>query len=201
MKKIDPKLLVFLIITFIISSCGDEKKDDETKHLTNEEVRAEGYVNLDTLTESQLKDRVLSLERIMLDSATLNTNRENSIKLLEAANKFGERFESSSHREGILYRGTLAARGLEKYHEVIRIFDVLIKDYAKSERFPEYLYEKAHVLDEYIQNNEKAKRIYTQLSEEFPNHHYGQQSKDRLVTIDMTDEELIEYFKTKNALQ
>lgn len=191
-------IVILILMGAFLMSCGEtESKESEVK--INESNGEASYVDLSIFSEKELKTRVFSLEKQMLDSATLETNRENSIKLLEAANNFAERFPESPDRETILYKGSLAARGLDKAHEATRILDVLMRDYKTSERYPEYVYEKAFICDEQLQNKEQAKRLYQELAKDFPNHLYGQQSKERLETIDMTDEQLIEYFKKKNA--
>lgn len=189
------------IALITLTSCGEKSSTKEDAKEPKKEVtdNTTNYVDLDKLSESELKKRVTTLENKIYDASSKETNRENSIKLLEASNKFAERFPKSADREAVLYRGSLAARGLEKYFEAIRIFDVLIKDYPKSERYPDYVYEKAFICDEHLKNKEQAKKLYQELAHDYPNHIYGEQSKERLKTIDMTEEEFLNFLKNKNA--
>ncbi len=190
------KILYVVVLSVTVVSCGADKNDKE--HITEVEEHID-VINLDQLSEEELKTQMINLEALLVDSVTNETSKPNAIKMLEASNKFAERFPESASRESMMYKGALAARGLEKYFEAVRILNKLCLDYPNSVRYPDYAYEKAHIYDDILGNKEKAKKIYTELAENYPDHQFGKDSKARLVLIDMTDEELMQYFSNQDG--
>lgn len=158
-------------------------------------------IDISKFNETELYDYIIDLESKLLDTTnnSIIPNKENSIRLLESSNKFVERFPEHAEKRNILFKGIRAARGLQKYHEALRLYDKILREFPEDEKTVEVLFEKAFVHDENLNNTEEAKRIYTKIAEEYPEHRYGKNSKDRLATIDMTDEELTKWLFEQNA--
>lgn len=190
MKKI---IFIFSVLAFA-TSCNNEQNNPE-------ENQESAIVDVAKYNEEELYNYILHLEENLLDTAnnSLVPNKENSIKLLESSNNFAERFPDNTNRKSVIYKGVRAARGLEKYHEAIRLIDKILKEYPQDNQTVELLFEKAFINDENLGNKEEAKRIYTKISEEYPEHQFGQDSKARLITIDMTEEEFTNWLMEQNA--
>ena len=188
------KTLILLTALLLIFGCGEDKNTSTEDNTTN-------IVDIAKYSEQELYDYIIYLEDNLLDTAnnSLVPNKENSIKLLESSNNFSERFPDNKERINVIYKGVRAARGLEKYHEAIRLLDKMILEYPNNEQTVELLFEKAFINDENLKNKEQAKRIYTKISEEYPEHQFGKDSKARLITIDMTEEEFINWLMEQNS--
>ena len=187
------KSLLLITSFFLLIRCGGENSGIEKEQSTSADIS--------TYTEQELYEYIIFLEDNLLDTNnnSLVPNRENSIKLLESSNNFVERFPENKEKKNILYKGVRAARGLEKYHEAVRLLDKILALYPEDEQVVELLFEKAFIYDENLKNTEEAKRIYTKIAAEYPEHQFGQDSKSRLITIDMTEEEFMNWLTKQNA--
>lgn len=187
------KILIILSITSLLYNCGEEKN-------TTAPIES-NIIDISKFNEKELYDYIIDLESNLLDTAnnTLVPNRENSIKLLESSNKFVERFPDNKEKRSVIYKGVRAARGLQKYHEAIRLLDNILREFPEDNRTVEVLFEKAFLQDENLKNTEEAKRIYAQIAEKYPEHQFGKDSKSRLTTIDMTEEEFTKWLIEQNA--
>lgn len=191
MKKI---ILTFLIFTFLCN-CTTEENTNKSQE------KKKNTIDITELNAKELLNHITNLEKNLLDTASniLATNKENAIKLLEGTNNFAERFKENSERRAIIYRGVMAARGLGNNNEAIRLLDKILTEYPNDNKKVDVLFEKAFLLDEKIKKTEKAKAIYSQIAKEYPTHQFGIDSKARLITIDMTDEQLLDFFAKQNG--
>lgn len=194
------KSIYLFAIAFTFFSCGTSEKEVlEGDNLKENKESTSEYIDLSTLSEDMFILHLNKIETQLIDPKTNETSRPNAIKMLEASNNFAERFPESDKRESVMYKGALAARGLDKHFEAVRILHELGNEYGESERYPDYAYEEAFIYDDIIGDKQKAKTIYEQLAKDFPEHPFGKDSEARLKIIDMTDEELMEYFSNQNG--
>jgi tetratricopeptide (TPR) repeat protein len=191
------KILITISFTLLLFSCGDKSSNTVGK---NEEKKS-NIIDISKYNEAELYNYIVELESNLLDTANnmLVPNKENSIRLLESSNKFAERFPNNSEKRNVIYKGVRAARGLQKYHEAVRLLDKIIKEYPDDDKTVEILFEKAFLQDENLKNTEEARRIYTSIAEKYPEHQFGKDSKARLITIHMTDEEFTKWLIEQNA--
>ncbi len=175
--------LVFLGFLVLLFSCS--QSEQRSKELTE-------------LTETELKDSVYKLESNLLNQ-NLKADIEIAKQLQEATNQYAERFPESPNREDILYKSVLAARGMEKPYFAIQTLSKLIIEYPQSKHLVDYLYEKASIFDFQLNAKEEAKKIYGQIVKDYPDNQWADDSKARLETIDLSDDELIKKFEQQNA--
>jgi tetratricopeptide (TPR) repeat protein len=187
------KVLLLITSLFLLLRCGEEKATIKNEQST--------IIDIAKYNEQELYDYIVFLEKNLLDTNnnSLVPSKENSIKLLESSNNFTERFPENKEIKNILYKGVRAARGLEKHHEAIRLLDKIIIAHPNDEQTVDLLFEKAFIQDENLKNTEEAKRIYTKISQDYPDHQFGKDSKARLITIDMTEEEFTNWLMEQNA--
>lgn len=150
------------------------------------------------LSEIELKDSIYSLEKRLLNKQ-LNTNIQTAKLLQEASNHFADKFPNSEDREDILYKSVLAARGMNKPYFAIQTLSKLIIEYPNSKHLVDYKYEKASVFDFQLNAKGEAKKVYQEIVDNHPDSEWADDSKARLETIDLSDEELIKKFEEQNG--
>lgn len=150
------------------------------------------------LTELELKDSIYLLENNLLDK-DLKADIETAKLLQEATNYFADKFPNSEDREDILYKSVLAARGMNKPYFAIQTLSKLIIEYPNSKHLVDYKYEKASVFDFQLNAKGEAKKVYQEIVDNHPDSEWVDDSKARLETIDLSDEELIKKFEELNG--
>lgn len=127
------------------------------------------------------------------------TNMNVSVELLRRSKSFLKNHPKSANIEEVLYIGSNAARGLGLTDEAVSLLTFLADSLvtAKDSHIT-YLYTKAFILDE-SGKKEEAKAIYKIVAEKHPDHEFGRDSQARLETIDLTDEQLIQWLNQKSA--
>lgn len=190
------KIIISLLALSMLLSCGNDNTSE--KNINNTET-VDAKESINTMSEADLVAKILELEKNLIDPNTELAKEQESIELLESVKKLSERFPDVENGEALKYKGILAARGLNKPYEALRLFDQLIKEYPKSEKVIGYKFEKAVLLQDNLNGKEEARKIYEELAKNHPEHPFGRDSKAILATIDMTDEELINFLTSKNA--
>ncbi len=190
------KILIPLFSLLLLFSCGNEPETETKKELTPEEKLDQ--VNIDLLTELELYLYTEEVEKKLVDQESLEVSKKYSIKLLEASQKHIEKFPNSENRREIIRKGSRAAQGLNQDFEAIRMLDLTIVENAQDSTIVEEMNVRAYLYDK-IDDKEKAKAAYEEIVEKFPNHPSVANHKERLKTIHMSTEELMEYFEKKNA--
>ncbi|MFN3918227.1 MAG: tetratricopeptide repeat protein [Flavobacteriales bacterium] len=151
--------------------------------------------NLQVETEEVVFEKIIELEKHMLHGDG-KTNMNKSTELLILAKDFAGKYPESKSLENVLLIGSNAARGLGRIDDAIALLTQLIDKYASSENHVVYMYTRAFVMDE-AGRKDMAKNAYTEVANKYPEHQFGLDSKARIETIDLTDEQLIEWLNQK----
>jgi tetratricopeptide (TPR) repeat protein len=97
-----------------------------------------------------------------------------------------------------LDRAANIARGLKDYERGLKNYQAIVDRYPNFDRIIETKFLIAFMYDNEIKDKSKAEEHYKAVAEEYPTHVFGKNAKDRLVTLHMSDKELLEFFEEKN---
>lgn len=190
------KLITSLLISFTLFSCNNEITE-ETKPEVKEEQKLIG-ANIEGFSESELYSRLEKLEEKLVNEESLEVSKRYSLLMLEAGKKHIEKFPKSINRREAIRKASKAAQGLQQDFEAIRILEIGISEFANDSNIIEEMNVRAFLFDK-MDNKKKAREAYDEIIEKFPNHPSTVMHKARLSTLDMNEEELMEWLEKQNA--
>lgn len=189
-------LITSLLISFTLFSCNNEITE-ETKPEVKEEQKLIG-ANIEGFSESELYSRLEKLEEKLVNEESLEVSKRYSLLMLEAGKKHIEKFPKSINRREAIRKASKAAQGLQQDFEAVRILEIGISEFANDSNIIEEMNVRAFLFDK-MDNKKKAREAYDEIIEKFPNHSSTVMHKARLSTLDMNEEELMEWLEKQNA--
>lgn len=174
--------LIGLFIAIVVSACTSEQSDEQQK--VKEEM-------------TSLEHRIDSLEQVLFSNNT-SVDKEAASQLLQSYIRYTESYPASAMCPDYLYKGAGIARGVGVHQRALEMYQQILADYPDFPKQAETQFLIAFTLDNDIKDIEAAKGAYNVVIEKFPDHVFAEQAKERLKTIDLTDEELIELFIERN---
>lgn len=147
--------------------------------------------------KNELVMRIDSLENLLFGSEA-NVDKEVAAQLLQSYIRFTDTYPTDSRAADFLYKGAGIARGVGVHSRALKMYRQILKDYPDFEKQAETQFLIAFTLDNDIKDIEKAKEAYAVVMNQYPDHEFAAQAEERLKTIDLSDEELIELFMQRN---
>lgn len=184
------------IALLLLTSCGEEPPADADG--------AKGKNDLDLITDVEKRRRLLvsidSLEQIVFADTTLNPSKETVRYLRARYDEFSRRFPGDAEKSGeYLYKSAAVSRGLGHPMQAIKTYEHILRKYKGFVRAPEVAFLIAFTYDEDLNEKELAKKAYETVMEKYPGDHWALEAERRLETIDMDDEELLEFLIRKRT--
>lgn len=172
------------------ASCGENQSKSEDGNsqtpITQTELRRAKLAEID------------SLERIV-KADTFFTQKSAASELLAKYEKYASTFPGDqSKTPEYLYKAGALARGIGQPLTALRAYDLILSKYGDFERNPEVAFLIAFTYDSDMNNPELARESYEEVVKRYPDDAWATQARQRLQTIGMTDEELIEFLMQKN---
>lgn len=171
----------------LLASCTESDKEGTTARLkSNLEVRNEMVAEIDSL------EAVFRTDTFSLDNTTGGI-------LLQRYQDFARMFVGDKEKTPeYMYKAAAMSRGAGLPLKAIKLYDQILKEYPEYDKCPEVAFLIGFTYDEDLKQPELAKEAYNNVVSLFPDDYWATQARYRLETIDMTDDELIEYFMKKN---
>ena len=124
-----------------------------------------------------------------------------SLDLLRSCTEFADTYPEDERCAEYLFIASRAAGGLGQYNKSLSILDRIKKGYNGYAKMPEVYFLYAFTLDEDLDQKEKAKEAYMELINKFPGDPLSIQSALLMDQLYLSDEELIEKWKSQEANQ
>ncbi|TVR38578.1 MAG: hypothetical protein EA392_08875 [Cryomorphaceae bacterium] len=175
-------IVAFLLGAILITACGGSASEQEQAKNEME----------------SLAHRIDSLEQVLFSHES-RVDREAAAQLLQSYIKFVDTYPTDERAPHFLYKGAGIARGVGVHNRAIEMYFRILDDYPDFGKDPEIYFLIAFTLDNDVKDIEGAKGMYNEVIARFPDHEFAVQAEERLKTIDLTDEELIELFMQRNA--
>jgi len=172
------KFLAVLALA-VLAACSGTKNDADTE-------RAALVVTIDSLEQAFFGNE-------------MSVDKELAAQLLQSYIKFTDTYPMDEHTPDYLYKGAGLARGVRLYSRSLQMYNRILADYPDFKKTVETYFLVAFTYDNDIKDVEAARAAYNVVIEKFPEHEFAEQARERLKTIDLTDEELIELFMQRNA--
>lgn len=172
-------------MSLLLAACGDSVSDKELEVKQEKDVMAM---------------RIDSLETILFGQES-RVDRQVAADLLQSYIKFTDTYPADERSPDYLYKGAGIARGVGVHSRALKMYELILSDYPDFKKQAETQFLIAFTFDNDLNEKELARAAYNKVIENYPEHEFAAQSKERLKTLDLTDEELIELFMSKSAGQ
>lgn len=183
--------VIIAIFGLILGACGNEKEEKVVQEtlISNTEKRKMLIAEID------------SLETIFYNDS-LQIKETTSTALMQAYIEFSAQFVSDEEYTPVyLYKAAALARANKLPVKAIKFYSQIQNDYPGYIRNSEVAFLLAFTYDEDLNQKEQAKEAYQDVVDKYPGDIWAIQSAERLKTIDMSDEDLIKFFKQKNNIE
>ena len=174
-----------VVFLFLAIGCSQENEGDKSDKIDKSELAAKIESLRDSLS-TPMEDAVA--KRVSLD-------------LMRSCLEFVDAFPADDRDADYLFTASRAAAGLNQFEKSLSILNRIKKGFNGYTKMPEVYFLYAFILDENLDQKEKAKAAYMELINTFPDDPLSVQSATLLDQLYMSDEELIENWKMKEAAQ
>ena|SRR5690554_714430 len=190
MSKI--KITIGFLVLAITIACGTPSKNDETAKET--------AISIKVMDVDQLGIEIEKREEA-LNKDSLSANKQTAARLMEAYATYAERFPNYNNAADYLFKAGELAMGLGHTVQSLKYFDKVYNDFSHYEKRPYALFMKAFVLENQAGEFERAKEVYEEFINEFPNHDMTEDAKYSIANIGKSPEELIREFERRDSIE
>ncbi len=180
MKNI--KLILVVSIAVFIAACNNSTTEEkiETKEPPREQYLAQ----------------IKRLETAMHTSPEIN--KDTAARAIKAYSDYVLFFPDDSVSADYLFKAAEIATAIQQYQQALIYYQEITKKYPKYTFVQESLYLQGYLLDNFLNDDVKAKVVYEQVIAKYPGSNYANDANAAISNLGKTDEQLIEEFKKKN---
>ncbi len=164
-------LSVLALISIYFAACSPSKEKHETKN--NE------------------------LEKNLFSEKNISINKISAEELINAYIEFAEKFPGDSNSAKYLFNAADISMNILESDKAISIYNKIINDYPNFKKAPECLFLKGFVYENNLHDLEKAKTIYLEFLEKYPDNDFADDAKISIENLGKTPEQLILEFEQK----
>ncbi len=169
---------------FFVASCGNNTLPSSPE-TTQPEIR------------KQYIDKIKKWEEEMHKSLTLdNVTAGLAVKSYD---DFVKMFPDDSLSPDFLFKAGEITTATKQYPQALMYYQNITHKYPKYKLVDVSLYLQGFLLDNYLNNDAKAKEIYEEVIAKYPNSNYATDAKAAIGNLGKSDDELIKEFKKKNG--
>lgn len=172
---------LLVAVTVLMCSCGsDEKTADQS-----------------VTSRQELIDAIKKTEKELFASIQVDNTKGN----IMIANyiDFANQFPKDTLTPVFLFKAAEVATATGQYPQALEYYKRITDNFKDYKFYVESLYLQAYLLDNFLNNDARAKEVYEQVIQKYPDSNFSKDSKDAINNLGKTDEQLIEEFKKKNG--
>ncbi len=177
------KFSLLMIISLFLASCGNEEKPVE-------EVKT-----IDP--KSALQSSIAELEKKMHSNPQID--KVLAGQALQMYFEYATNYPKDSITPDYYFKSGEIATAIQQYPQAYANYQIICETYPKYKLIEESYFLQASVLDNYLNDDEKAKVVYEQLLAKFPEGRYAADAKAAINNLGKSDAELIKEFQKKNG--
>lgn len=175
------KFFLLSVIALLICSCGNEEKH---------EVVTKQY------PRETLLDQIKKYEAEMHKSMVLDPNL--ATIAVSAYDNYVKNYPDDSLAADFLFKAGEISTANQQYKQALMYYEIITSKYPKFKYAPESLYLQGYLLDNFLNDDVKAKIVYEEVITKHPELSYAQDAKAAINNLGKSDEELIREFEKKN---
>lgn len=117
---------------------------------------------------------------------------------VQAYSDFVKQFPADSLSPDFLFRAAEVSTASRQYPQALMFYQQITTSYPGYRLYPESLYLQAYVMDNYLNEDDKAKLVYEQVIAKYPGLPYAKDAQAAISHLGKSDEELVREFEKKN---
>lgn len=117
---------------------------------------------------------------------------------VKAYDDFASRFPNDSLTPDFIFKAGEISTANHQYKQALMYYEKITAKYPNFKLAPESLYLQGYLLDNFLNDEVKAKAIYEQVIAKYPDMPYAADAKAAIKNLGKSDEELIKEFQKKN---
>ena len=177
---------IFSLALISLASCGN-----------NEPKATEENVSVIASQKVELVNQINRLEKEMHSSIQLDNSKAGIA--LQAYAEYAKNFPDDSITPDYIFKAGEIATAIQQYPQALANYKTITEKYPNYKLVEESLFLQGALLDNFLNDDAKAKVIYEQLLAKYPNGTYANDAKAAINNLGKSDEELIKEFKKKNG--
>jgi tetratricopeptide (TPR) repeat protein len=172
--------LSFLLFSIVISSCNGSKTSEKTE-------------------EAKRKQRevIRDLESKMRTSSSINNSVGKTV--VQEYIRYATTYPDDSVAANYLFKGGEVAAAIGDYPEALHAYEQITTRYPTFRYVRESLYLQGFLLDNYLNDDAKAKTIYEKFLSTYTSGAYVEDAKAAIANLGKSDEELMMQIKKMNG--
>ncbi|MCW3083044.1 MAG: hypothetical protein JWP12_410 [Bacteroidetes bacterium] len=177
------KRILLGVITLTIVSCGNNTEQQSNQ--VSKEIPRQHFV-----------DVVKKYEADMHKSMTLDPDL--AVLGIKAYDDFVSHFPTDSLAPDFLFKAAEVSTAIKQYPQALMYYQTITTQYPTFKLAPESLYMQAFLMDNFLNEDDKAKPVYEQVIAKYPTLPYANDAKAAINNLGKSDEQLIKEFEAKN---
>jgi TolA-binding protein len=175
------KFFLLSVIAMFIFSCGNEEKKEAVHKQDPKET---------------LLEQIKRYEAEMHKSMVLDPNL--ATIAVSAYDNYVKNYPDDSLAADFLFKAGEISTANQQYKQALMYYETITSKYPKYKYAPESLYLQGYLLDNFLNDDVKAKVIYEEVIRKNPDLPYANDAKAAIKNLGKSDEELIREFEKKN---
>lgn len=164
---------LLLLLTFCLALTACKNKQDEAIQLIDE-------LNM------QLTDAPVLEQKVVADS------------LVQCYEQFVEKYPDHENSPEYLFKAGEVNKGLERYMDAIDNFSQLYNKYPEHDKAPTAMFLQGFIFHDNLKLEDLARKSFEMYLRKYPNHKLADDARNYLSLMDLSDDELLEFIKSKN---
>ena len=130
---------------------------------------------------------------------SMQLNNVTATLAIKAYDDFAKQFPDDSLAPDFLFKAGEITTAIHQYPQSLMYYQNITKNYPKYKLYDVSLYLQGFLLDNYLNDDIKAKVIYEEVIAKYPNSSYANDARAAITNLGKSDEDLIKEFKKKNG--
>ncbi len=148
-------------------------------------------------SKEKYETKINDLEKNLFSEKNIIINKINAEELINAYIEFAEKFPGDSNSAKYLFNAADISMNILESDKAISIYNKIINDYPNFKKAPECLFLKGFVYENNLNDLKKAKTIYLEFIEKYPDNDFADDAKISIENLGKTPEQLILEFEQK----
>lgn len=149
--------------------------------------------------QQEKNKKINELEASVFDSTKLSINKNIASELIKLYEAYANEFKTDTASPMYLFKAGELAMSLNEGMKAMMLYKKIEQEYPDYKKAPVGIFLQAFLYENYLNDKESAKKIYTNFISKYPNHELVKDAKASLENIDIPLEELIKKFEEKAA--
>ncbi len=147
--------------------------------------------------EKQIK-LIEKIEKELYNDTTLIMSKNKVNECIERYGAFVNKYPNHSKSPEYLLDAAKLTEALSNWYSAIELYDRLVDFYPESDLAPKAFFSKAFLLDEKLNQDAKAEKLYMIFIKKYPNHELTLAASQLIELLYLSDDELIDKVLKKN---